>query len=81
MALVQRKMVVGWVAISDALGVVERTARRWADRTNDPLPVRNLNTAQVAAWSDEIRAWRVRNEEQAGGRKRKSRPSFHREAA
>jgi hypothetical protein len=73
-------MLVGWVPISNCLNVVERTARRWADLPEDPLPVFNFNVTQVAAWGEELKAWQSRHEERSHGR-RKPRASITRTAA
>lgn len=78
--MVARHMLVGWVPISKFFDVDERTARRWAELPEDPLPVFNRNATSVAAWKDDLAAWQVRREERRGG-KRKARPSISREAA
>lgn len=73
-----RRMLVGWKRISDALDVIERTAQKYAARKDDPLPVHALDRNQIAAWADEVDAWRERNQH---GRVRKDRTIISRDAA
>ena len=51
----------GWLAIADALHVHPTTARKWAARDEDPLPVRRLGR-RVQARSEDLADWVERNE-------------------
>lgn len=47
-----------WEEIAEALGVKVRTAQRWADLDNDPLPVsRMVESGRVKGRSALIQAW------------------------
>lgn len=74
----RRQRLVGWRSISDALDVIERTAQKYAARLKDPLPVHAKDRNQVAAWEDEVMAWRTRNRQ---GRVRTDRVIICRDAA
>lgn len=54
--------LAGWEAIANALDIEPRTAQRWAQREDDPLPVKKF-LGRARANSDEIRAWCARNTE------------------
>lgn len=51
----------GWDEIAAALGCSVRTARRYAKRADDPLPVRRLADGRVLAWSAKVASWAERN--------------------
>lgn len=79
-----RRMLTGWKSIASALGVEVRTAQRYADRESDPLPTYNTANGQtVAAYSDELSDWTVRDRKrvESGGGKCKARATLPREAA
>ena len=52
----------GWGEIALALGVTERTAQRYAEIPDDPLPL-NRFMGRVRARSEDVRAWVERHED------------------
>ncbi len=55
--------VEGWKAIAGAIGVNERTARRYAKRREDPLPVYwRRQGGSVVAHATGLRDWVARQE-------------------
>ena len=47
-----------WDEIANALGVSTRTARRWAELDDDPLPVSRMDdTGRARARSAQVQAW------------------------
>ncbi len=52
--------VFGWTSIAKTLALTERTARRYAKRNVDPLPV-YVYGRQIIADSGALKAWMRRN--------------------
>lgn len=54
-------LIEGWKAIAHELGCSTATARRYAEREVDPLPiVVSPYSGRIAAERDAIKAWRAR---------------------
>ncbi len=55
--------IEGWKAIAAAIGVTERTARRYANRRHDPLPVYwRRRGGTVVAHATGLRDWIARQD-------------------